>query len=323
MTVEPTLFDTDPLQGELGTAVGLWRLLQVRGVGPKAALGLARTFDTWNGLDSNLARAVEIAGRSSVEDLAEAVASPLSPPILDTGTRLVGFFDGDFPDLLRSIPQPPAVLWCRGTVPAGQLAAVVGTRSPTATGQLAASEAASALVAGGYGVVSGLARGIDAAAHEAAIESHGVTWAYLGSGVDRPSPAENRPLAERIVESGGGLLSEQPPGTEPSAHTLVARDRLQSGSCGLTFIVQTGIPSGTLHTARFTIEQGRRLCVLAPPSGEGDRPEWAGNAALVDPAGCDPGVLRAMGRLAEKIALRRPVADVSISSVDELLAALG
>jgi DNA processing protein len=304
----------------------LWALLQVSGLGPATALRLARTEASWQRLvDAPVDVLASVkAGRVSPQALSALAASPPLPPEVPEA-RLVGFFDGDYPAGLRRIPNPPAVLWVRGTVPDGPLGAVVGTRHPTSGGEKWARRVSQRLVADGFGVVSGLAKGIDTSAHRTTLDAGGRTWAYLGSGVDRPSPAENRRLADEIVAAGGGLLAEVDPGTEPSPHTLVSRDRLQSGTSRFTVIVQSGIPSGTLHTARFTLEQGRPLVVVAPPGEEPDDPGWAANRALTDPEGCDPGILKASGRLAEQIAERRPAADLVLDEDTDLglLATLG
>ena len=140
----------------------------------------------------------------------------------------------------------------------------------------------------------------------------------LGSGVDRPDPSANRLLADAILSAGGGLLAEVPLGTHPAARTLVARNRLQAGLARATIIPQTGVPGGTLHTARFTLEQQRVLAVLRPPEGAAGDPAFAGNVALTNPRGCDPKILGASGPSAKRIATRRPVADVVLNGADDL-----
>ena len=315
-----SLFDVDPSSSELGSAPGLWALMQVPGVGSTTALKLAQACSSWEQLAANPEDALIQANARRVDPhvLATAAMKPGQPPTTSDEVRLVGYFDPDYPSRLQQIASAPAVLWIRGTAPVGNSAAVVGTRHPTKTGVDRVTKVVSVLVSAGYGIVSGLAAGIDTAAHEAALAEGGRTWAYLGSGVDYPTPRENVDLAERIVATGGGLLAEVDPETKPSPRTLVARDRLQSGTSSLTVIGQSGIPSGTLHTARFTIEQERSLVVVAPPASEADDPAWAGNRALCDPDGCDPAILNAGGRLAERIATRKPTADHVLTSADAL-----
>ncbi|WP_263457795.1 DNA-protecting protein DprA [Nocardioides ochotonae] len=160
--------------------------------------------------------------------------------------------------------------------------AVVGTRAATAWGARTAERIATAAAHAGVSVVSGLALGIDIAAHRAVLRAGGHTTAVLGSGLDRVSPEGHRADAERIVEAGGCLLSEQLPGTPAGTRSLVARDRLQSGLCAATVLVQCGPTSGAMATARFTVEQGRILAIPAVPDGPERRdPENAGSLALL------------------------------------------
>jgi len=319
-----SLFDVDPSSSELGSAPGLWALMQVPGVGSTTALKLAQAYSSWEQLAASPVDALAKVKARRVDPhlLATLAMDPCQPPTMDDDVWLVGYFDPDYPSRLQQIASAPAVLWVRGTAPTGNAAAVVGTRNPTRGGVDRVHKVVSVLVSTGYGIVSGLATGIDTTAHEAALAEGGRTWAYLGSGVDYPTPRENVELAERIVAAGGGLLAEVDPGTKPSARTLVARDRLQSGTSSLTVIGQSGIPSGTLHTARFAIEQERSLVVVAPPASESEDPAWAGNRALCDPGGCDPKILNADGGLAERIAARKPTADHVLRKADTLVGVL-
>lgn len=198
--------------------------------------------------------------------------------------------------------------------------AIVGTRRPTQAGLDLAIRAATSAVAAGLGVISGLAPGIDTAAHEAALEAGGRTWAVLGSGVDALTPEAGLALAERIVSCGGGLVSELEPGTGVRPRYLVARDRIQSGLSLAVVVCQCETSSGTMHTARFAIEQGRLLAVAAPVAAGLRQRAWSGNRALCDPEGCDPALLSARGALAAAVSARRPVADVVWRSDADLVA---
>ena len=320
-----SLFDVDPSSSELGSASGLWALEQIPFVGSATALKLARVCSSWERLAENPMDALAQVNAKRVDPLvvAHVAMNPGQPPVVEAGVRLVGYFDPDYPAGLQKIASAPAVLWVKGTVPAAKTAAVVGTRYPSEEGLNRVRKLVQVLVSAGYGVVSGLAIGIDAAAHEAALECGGQTWAYLGSGVDVPSPRESLDLAERIVNGGGGLLAQVDPGTKPSSASLISRNRLQSGTSDFTVVAQAGVPSGTLHTARFAIEQNRDLLVVSPPAKEADQPEWAGNRALCDPAGCDPALLKAEGALAERIASRKPAADQVINTAGSLSELLG
>jgi DNA processing protein len=181
-----------------------------------------------------------------------------------------------------------------------------------------AAAAARSAVAAGFAVISGLAAGIDTVAHESALAAGGLTWAVLGSGVDVPTPSANVKLASRIVESGGGLIAEVPPETPVSTRQLVARDRIQSGLSLAVVICQCEIASGAMHTARYSVVQGRLLVVARPTGPERALPECAGNLALADLGGCDPALLSATGQVAALVRARRPTADVVFEYPDEL-----
>jgi DNA processing protein len=174
-----------------------------------------------------------------------------------------------WPARLDTIEGPPERLWVRGRVERlvhVPLVAVVGTRAPTPYGELQAARFARALVAAGVGIVSGLARGVDEAAHRAALEAGGTTVAVLGCGVDRPWPVGE--LAERVA-SEGALVSELAPGTPPRRHHFPRRNRLISGLAEAVLVVEAAFASGSLITARWAADQGRT--VLAVP-GRVDHP---------------------------------------------------
>ncbi|HET6810115.1 MAG TPA: DNA-processing protein DprA [Acidimicrobiales bacterium] len=222
-----------------------------------------------------------------------------------------------YPAALAALRRPPPELWLRGSDPPAECVAVVGTRRPDGAGRALARAIGAAVARRGLGVVSGLAPGIDCAAHRGALGGGGATWAVVGCGVDLAAAPGDPRLVEEMLAGGGGVVAEVPPGTASSARTLVARDRIQSGLSGATVVVQTDLASGTMHTARFTVEQGRLLAVVAPP-GSGRSDVWAGNAALTAPAGCDPGVLHAKGKVAALVAARRPVADLVLAADGDL-----
>ena len=177
-------------------------------------------------------------------------------------TRFVPITDPAYPALLRESPDPPPWLFYRGDLRGLErpAVAVVGARRASRAGLEAAGRIARTLAAGGYTVCSGLALGIDAAAHRGALEG-GVTAAVLASGVDRPSPYRHQSLARRIAERGC-LLSELPDATVPSRAGFPRRNRIISGLCAATIIVEAALPSGSLHTAAAALEQGRDVYVL-------------------------------------------------------------
>ncbi|MGZ4472428.1 MAG: DNA-processing protein DprA [Nocardioidaceae bacterium] len=200
---------------------------------------------------------------------------------MDHAPRLLDRSEAGYPGELRSLPDPPAAVWVRGRLGAGPRLAVVGTRTPTAWGRRTAGLVATEAARRGICVVSGLALGIDIAAHRACLRAGGETIAVLGGGVDLPTPRAHVVDAERILAHGGALLSEQPPGTRPNRGTLTARDRLQAALARATVVVQSDLASGTMHTARFTAALHHPLVVAAPPAREWDDAASSGNRALL------------------------------------------
>jgi DNA processing protein len=184
----------------------------------------------------------------------------------DTGTRLVGYTDPLFPPELKTIVGAPAALFYRGRpeVLRRPCVAVVGTRAATRRGRVVARQLAASLSSLGLVVVSGLARGVDAAAHEGSLEGDGGAVAVLGTGVDRVYPPENRSLARRI-EGRGCLVSELPPGSPPLRHTFPRRNRIISGMSLGVIVVEGGVRSGALNTARWAAEQGRDVMAVPGP----------------------------------------------------------
>ncbi|MDR0624565.1 MAG: DNA-processing protein DprA [Treponema sp.] len=187
----------------------------------------------------------------------------------------------EYPPQLREIFDPPAVLFFRGSLPDSEttLAAVVGTRHPAQAAAAQAYNIARELGAAGIPVVSGLALGIDAMAHRGNLDGGAPTVAVLGSGADEIYPAANRTLARRILEMGGVLISEYPPGTGPMRWHFPARNRIISGLARGTVIVEAPAKSGALITAQFTLDQGRDL--WAASAGVASR-NGAGTAKLAE-----------------------------------------
>ena len=177
-----------------------------------------------------------------------------------------------YPPRLRDIPAAPPRLFVRGrakVLASLGLLAVVGSRGASIEGLATARELSAQIASAGVGIVSGLAEGVDAVAHEAALAAGAETIAVLGGGLDEISPPRNRPLARQIVSAGGALISEQTPGTPARTRYLVARNRLISGIAAAVLIIECELGSGTLHTVRFAAEQGRPIFV--PPPTQGDR----------------------------------------------------
>lgn len=185
--------------------------------------------------------------------------------------------------LVWSIPKPPAVLYFKGDLAAAQQlgVAVVGTREPTEWGYESGERIAKRCCERGFTVVSGLAVGCDTSAHEGALAANGRTIAVLAHGLDSVYPAVNRKLAARILNSGGLLVSEYPPGTELRANQLVERDRLQAGLSRAVIVVETDIKGGTMHTVGFAQAQHRKLAALAHTDRLLHEPKAQGNQELI------------------------------------------
>ncbi|MCU0487640.1 MAG: DNA-processing protein DprA [Anaerolineales bacterium] len=180
--------------------------------------------------------------------------------IVAQGIQVFTWQDEAYPARLAEIPQPPPVIYARGSLLSEDAwaVAVVGTRRVTSYGRQVAEEIATSLARSGITVVSGLARGVDAVAHLAALQAGGRSLAVLGCGVDRIYPPENRRLAEQLIEHGA-LISDYAPGTAPDSANFPPRNRIISGLVKAVIVVEAGKTSGALITAAFAAEQGREV----------------------------------------------------------------
>lgn len=179
------------------------------------------------------------------------------------GRWILTLHDELYPPLLKEIPDPPPLLYLQGNpdlLSRWQLA-MVGSRNPTAPGRQTAQDFASYLAAGGLTITSGLATGIDAAAHQGALKVDGQTIAVVGTGLDRVYPAKHRGLAHEIANTGL-LVSEFPLGTPPKAENFPRRNRIISGLSLGTLIIEAALKSGSLITARMAMEQGREVFAI-------------------------------------------------------------
>ncbi len=185
----------------------------------------------------------------------------------------------EYPSLLREIRRPPPLLYVKGNPAVLSLpqVAIIGSRNPTPTGRGIAQDFAAELAASGFAITSGLALGVDGAAHQGAL-SRGKTVAVLGTGIDRIYPARHQQLAADIVAAGGAVVSEFPLGTTPQPSHFPQRNRIISGlSCGV-LVVEAAVKSGSLITARYALQQNRE--VLAIP-GSIHNPMSKGCHALI------------------------------------------
>jgi DNA processing protein len=198
----------------------------------------------------------------------------------DQGVQLVTFSCPEYPERLKEIYDPPPVLWVRGD--AAQLArpsiAIVGTRHPTPYGTGVAEMLARDLSARGMLVVSGMARGVDSAAHKGALAAGKPTLAVWGTGADVIYPKENKKLAEDILATGGAIASELPLGTFPAPQNFPRRNRILSGISVGVLVVEAGENSGTRVTARCAADQGRD--VFAVPGNVTSKNSWTPNTLI-------------------------------------------
>ncbi|MBO6138381.1 MAG: DNA-processing protein DprA [Lachnospiraceae bacterium] len=193
-------------------------------------------------------------------------------------------FDSAFPERLKTIPQPPRGIYVKGSLPDPEKpsVAVIGARSNTEYGRKVAQLFAAGLARHGVQIISGMARGIDGIAQEAAVNAGGASFGVLGCGVNVVYPKLNAELFEK-VEASGGIISEYPPDMEARAELFPQRNRIISGLCDILLVVEARIKSGTAITVRCALDQGRD--VFAVPGRISDPLSVGCNALIADGAG--------------------------------------
>lgn len=182
----------------------------------------------------------------------------------DNQIHLLDVDNDNYPALLREIRRPPPLLYVKGNPGVLSLPqiAIIGSRSPSATGRATATDFASNLAASGFAITSGLALGIDVAAHQGALRAGGKTIAVMGTGIDQIYPTRHQQIATDIINSGGALISEFPLGTHPQPGNFPQRNRVISGiSCGV-LVVEAAVKSGSLITARYALQQNREVFAI-------------------------------------------------------------
>ena len=186
------------------------------------------------------------------------------------GATAIALPDPRYPAVLAAIPDPPPLLWMKGQESAINTAAIaiVGSRAPTSYALSVARQLSSELATAGAVIVSGLARGIDSAAHAGALDAKGRTVGVLGCGIDRIYPAEHRDLA-RDMEHAGAIVSEFPVGVPPLPHHFPLRNRIIAGLSTAVVVVEAAEKSGSLITAAAALEQGREIMVVPGPTTGG------------------------------------------------------
>jgi DNA processing protein len=250
----------------------------IKGIGAVRMQGLVAYFgdleSAWKAAPQELAEAG--LGTKVIERVVQAREGVDLDKVWDKiekqGIKILTWQDETYPQRLKEIDQPPPVLYIRGEYLPDDLfaVAIVGTRRVTPYGRQITEELSSFLAANGMTVISGLARGVDAVAHQTTLKAGGRTIAVLGSGVDKIYPPEHRALAEQMMERGA-IISDYAPGTPPEASNFPPRNRIISGLSLAVVVVEAGETSGALITAEFAAEQGREVfavpgSILAPQS---------------------------------------------------------
>ncbi|MCI2058702.1 MAG: DNA-processing protein DprA [Oscillibacter sp.] len=250
----------------------IW-LCQRKGLRSQTRLGLLEHFaapeDIYCADPGELLLSPEMT-REQAELLADkdlSAAERVLESCAKAGISLLTMQDAAYPDRLRNIYDPPCLLYCRGRLPAMDeeaAVAAVGTRRATPYGIRAAERLGFELAAGGAAVVTGMARGIDSAAAKGALRGGGTVVGVLGNGPDVIYPPENRELYEDVA-AAGALISEYAPGTEPAGNHFPVRNRILSGLCLATLVVEAPERSGALITAQTALEQGRDVYAVPGP----------------------------------------------------------
>jgi len=251
----------------LDTLRTLLQLTTVPGIGPTRIRALVAHFQSAHAvLSASLAELCQVSGidRTLAENILHNRDTAFAEGQLETvarrNERMVTYWDGDYPTLLKKIPDPPVLLYLHGnlTTQDQNALAIVGTRAPTQYGKMVAEKLAAELSSRGFTIVSGLARGIDTIAHRTTSKNGGRTLAVLGSGLDVIYPAENKKLAEEIAAQGA-VLSEYAYGAKPDAVNFPRRNRIISGLTLGVIVVEAGLESGAMITANFAVEHNREV----------------------------------------------------------------
>lgn len=272
-------------------------LLSVPGVGRTTFRRLISAFGSADAVLTASADDLRVTGGVS-EKVAAAIASRSWESFAEAeleqartaGVTIITTNSSEYPAALRRTPDPPVVLYLRGsfTDSDDRALAIVGTRTPTHYGLTLTHRMAYELGAAGFTVVSGMARGIDTQAHKGALAAQGRTIAVLGCGIDVAYPPENRDLMERIAASGA-VISENPLGTPPESGYFPARNRIISGLSRGTVIVEAAEDSGSLITANYAVKQDRLLFAVpgnvGSPTSRGPNSLIKQGAVLVETTG--------------------------------------
>lgn len=242
------------------------KLVHTKGIGPKTAIKLFEIFGSYKAITTASAETLRNSGLSKKK--IESLSSKESELAVDVdlrwaeaqGNYLLAITSPAYPEQLKRIPDPPLVLYVKGDPEVLQTTqlAIVGSRNPTPSGTETAFEFAKYLSQMGLTITSGMALGIDAAAHKGTLTQGGLTVAVAATGLDRVYPARHESLAHSIIEEGA-IVSEMPIGTRPRAEFFPRRNRIISGLSLGTLVVEAAVQSGSLSTARHSAEQNREV----------------------------------------------------------------
>ncbi len=257
----------------------LLTLAKLRGVGSVTLNRVAARADfsgasleriaSW---EPSVATALEAEGALA---RAEESASKDVDATYGMGARVISVLDSEYPELLAAVSDRPPYVFVKGDVSSmsRRAIAVIGTREPTRHGVLIAQRIATYFATRQWSVVSGLALGVDGVAHQAALDAAGRTVAVLAHGLDTVYPKKHAALAARIVDEGGALVSEYPPGAKPYGPQFVKRDRVQAALALSVVLVQTDVRGGSLHASRASLRYGRLLAVPMPTPADAENLE--------------------------------------------------
>ena len=276
----------EKLTREIKKDLPYWLALnQVEGIGPKAFVQLIKKFGSakavWQAKEQELERVIEKRGIEGIRGARRKIDPEKLLAILEKKQiKVLTLLSQNYPKNLLKIYDPPPVIYYKGEIlPADdQALAVVGSRRMTAYGREATERLVSQLVLANLTIVSGMARGIDGAAHQAALDMEGRTIAVLGCGVDVIYPFENRKLYEKIIEDNGAVISEFPPGTKPEPFHFPQRNRIIAGLALGVLVIEAAEKSGSLITANFAADLGREVFAVPGPI---NYPTAAGTANLI------------------------------------------
>ncbi len=264
--------------GDIGPAA--FRKLLARFGSPEAVA--EATIEQLAAADARLTNYQKVA-LSQVRNRLQSYADQIAQ-LQHSGITVISYLDASYPPALNILRNPPPVLCVRGSISQAdrQAVAIVGTRSPTRAESLKAFALAQAFARADITVVSGLALGIDTAAHRGALEAGGRTIAVLGNGIQHIYPPDNEPLAEQIAEDGA-IVSEVPPGVKPSVGILMARNRIIAALAVATVVVAAGPTGGSLVTAKEAAKQDKTVATVVWDESTKDQltKDRAGNRLLL------------------------------------------